>query len=330
MPIWYRIAPLMDFRHIRAFIAVADALSVTKAAERLHISQPPLSRHIQQLENELGLTLFVRHRQGVTLTEPGRQLLEKARAWEAAAETFHAAAKQARSTEGARVRVGIAWGLWDVVNRVRVEFAKDHPDVTVEASDAYCWFHSDEQLRGHQLDLAFARPPYDSSFNVSEPLYHESIQAIICADSPLATRESVSLRDLADETLLLWDRHAAPVLYDRILDLYGRNGLTPKTMPTPNAGPFNHAGMMLVASGKGMYMGYGVPQTGPTPASGVAVVPLNDADATIEVSIVSRRNDASAVAADFIACAEKLYRPDSQDRPVLVPLPRAAEGRRAS
>ena len=61
----------MDFRHIKAFIAVADALSVTKAAERLHISQPPLSRHIQQLENELGLTLFVRHRQGVTLTEPG-------------------------------------------------------------------------------------------------------------------------------------------------------------------------------------------------------------------------------------------------------------------
>jgi DNA-binding transcriptional LysR family regulator len=321
----------MDFRHIRAFIAVADALSVTKAAERLHISQPPLSRHIQQLENELGLTLFVRHRQGVTLTEPGRQLLEKARAWEAAAANFHDAAKQARSTEGARVRVGIGWGLWDVVNRVRVEFAKDHPDVTVEANDAYCWFDSDEQLRAHQLDLAFARPPYDPSFNVSEPLYHESIQVIMCADNPLASRTSLSVRDLADETLLLWERHAAPVLYDRILDLYAKNGITAKTMPTPNAGPFNHAGMMLVASGKGLYMGYGVPQTGPTPASGVVVLPLSDADATIEISIVSRRNDASAVAADFIACAEKLYRPDSQERPVLVPLPRVAEpGRRAS
>jgi hypothetical protein len=89
--------------------------------------------------------------------------------------------------------------------------------------------------------------------------------------------------------------------------------------------------MMLVASGKGLYLGYGVPQTGPTPASGVAVVPLNDADATIEVSLVSRRNDASAVAADFIACAQQLYRPDSPERPVLVPLPRVAEaGRRAS
>ena len=321
----------MDFRHIRAFIAVADALSVTKAAERLHISQPPLSRHIQQLENELGLTLFVRHRQGVTLTEPGRQLLEKARAWEVAAQNFHDSAKEARSTEGARVRVGIGWGLWAGVNRIRVEFAKDHADVTVEASDAHCWFDSDEQLRAHQLDLAFARPPYDPSFNVSEPLYYESIQVIMCADSPLASRPSLSVRDLADETLLLWERHAAPVLYDRILDLYAKNGITPKTMPTPNAGPFNHAGMMLVASGKGLYMGYGVPPTGPTPASGVAVVPLNDPDATIEVSIVSRRNDASAVAADFIACAEKLYHPDSEERPVLVPLPRVADsGRRAS
>ena len=135
----------------------------------------------------------------------------------------------------------------------------------------------------------------------------------------------MSLRDLADETLLLWERHAAPVLYDRILELYAKNGITPKTMPTPNAGPFNHTGMMLVASGKGLYMGYGVPQTGPTPASGVAVVPLNDDDATIEVSIVSRRNDASAVAADFIACAQQLYQPG---RPVLVP--RAEPGRRAS
>ena len=89
---------------------------------------------------------------------------------------------------------------------------------------------------------------------------HERIQAILCADSPLAGRPSVSLRDLANETLLLWERHAAPVLYDRILDLYARNGITPKTMPTPNAGPFNHAGMMLVASGKGLYLGYGVPR----------------------------------------------------------------------
>lgn len=84
----------MDFRHIRAFIAVADALSVTRAAERLHITQPPLTRHIHQLERELGVTLFVRHRHGVTLTRAGQELLDRARHLEAAAVEFVSAARQ--------------------------------------------------------------------------------------------------------------------------------------------------------------------------------------------------------------------------------------------
>ena len=86
-------------------------------------------------------------------------MLEKARSWELPPRPFKTPPSRPESTEGARVRVGIAWGLWDVVNRVRIEFAKEHPDVTVEATDAYCWFDSDEQLRTHVLDLAFARPP---------------------------------------------------------------------------------------------------------------------------------------------------------------------------
>ena len=109
----------MDFRHIKAFIAVADALSVTKAAERLHISQPPLSRHIHQLEAELGLTLFLRHRQGVTLTEDGQRLLEKARALDAAGTEFSEMARQMARGEESRIRIGIGWGLWDVVNRLQ-------------------------------------------------------------------------------------------------------------------------------------------------------------------------------------------------------------------
>ncbi|MGH9202477.1 MAG: LysR family transcriptional regulator, partial [Vicinamibacterales bacterium] len=145
----------MDFRHVRAFIAVADALSVTKAAERLHISQPPLSRHIHQLEDELGMPLFTRHRHGVTLTDAGRRLLEKARALDAAASDFYDAARRTTHGEAERIRVGIAWGLWDLVNKVRVEFARQCPTVTIEATDAYCWYHSDEQLRNRSLDLAF-------------------------------------------------------------------------------------------------------------------------------------------------------------------------------
>ena len=125
----------MDFRHIKAFIAVADTLSVTKAAERLHISQPPLSRHIHQLEEELGLTLFLRHRHGVTLTDDGRRLLEKARALDAAGTEFCEVARQMARGEQSRIRIGIGWGLWDVVNRLRVEFSKQHPNATFEVRD---------------------------------------------------------------------------------------------------------------------------------------------------------------------------------------------------
>src|ERR1044071_8566194 len=97
----------MDLRHVRAFIAVADALNVTRAAERLHISQPPLTRHIRQLEEELGVTLFIRHRHGVTITDAGRRLLEKARSLDAAATDFIATAGQSKRADSNRIRIGI-------------------------------------------------------------------------------------------------------------------------------------------------------------------------------------------------------------------------------
>lgn len=296
----------MDFRHIRAFIAVADASSVTRAAERLHISQPPLTRQIQQLEHDLGLTLFVRHRHGVALTDAGRRLLDRARAWDTAAAEFAEAARQAKAAEVGRIRVGIGWGLWDLVNRARVEFSKEEPDVEIEAIDAYCHTDSDELLRADGLDLAFARPPYDREFEVSEQVAQERIQVIMSAESPLAARESVSVRDLACETLLLWERFVAPVLYDQVFDLYRQAGLSPRTLATPGAGPFNHAGMMLVASQKGIYFGYGVPLSGPQPASGVAVVPVSDPGATVDVRMVSRK-DVPPVVRRFRCCAARVF-----------------------
>jgi DNA-binding transcriptional LysR family regulator len=306
----------MDLRRVKAFIAVAETLSVTKAAERLHISQPPLSRHIHQLEEELGVTLFVRHRHGVTLTEAGKRLLEKARALEAAASEFALTARHVCAAEANEIRVGIGWGLWDVVNRIRVEFARTYPDVTIAATDAYCWYDSNEQLRTGALDLAFARPPFDAGFEVSAPILHERIQAIVSDVSPLAARETVSVRELASEPLLLWDRQIAPTLYDQILDLYARAGVEPRMLPTPGAGPFNHAGMMLVASGKGVYLGYGVPLTEPQPPSGVAVRPLSDRDATTEVRVVHRKAENSPVVRRFLECVWCMYPPQEQYLPV--------------
>jgi hypothetical protein len=226
-------------------------------------------------------------------------------------------ARQVSRGEANEIRIGIGWGLWDVVNRIRIEFSRRYPEISITATDAYCWYDSDDQLRNGTLDLAFARPPFGTDFETSLPIMHERIQAIVPDTSPLAARASVSIRDLAEEPLLLWDRQIAPVLYDQILDLYARARVEPRMIPTPGAGPFNHTGMMLVASGKGVYLGYGVPMTEPQPPSGVAVRPVSDRDATTEIRVVHRRAENSPVITRFLECVWCVY-PQGLLEPVAV------------
>jgi DNA-binding transcriptional LysR family regulator len=314
----------MDFRHLRAFIAVAEESSITRAAERLHISQPPLSRLIRQLEDELNVTLFARHRQGVTLTDTGRSLLEKARLLTTAASDFYEAAGTMTRNDDKKVRVGIGWGLWESVNKTRVVFAKQSPGAAIEATDVMCPDVYNEQLKEGSLDVLFARPPFDPTCD-SLPLFQERIVAVLSQDSPLASRKTLRIRDLANETLLLWDRHMMPGLYDKVLELYARAGVSPKTTPTPGAGPGTQAGIMLVASGKGIYLCIGIPLTSSRPETGVAVVPISDPDATFEVCIAWRKAEPSSVVLEFLKCVSKVFPQERRG-----PTPIRAASRRAS
>src|SRR5579872_2438415 len=208
----------MDFRHLRAFIAVAEESSVTRAAARLHISQPPLSRHIRQLEEELGITLFIRHRQGVRLTEAGHSLLEKAKVLAAAASDFYETAGQTTRNQANRIRVGIGWGLWEAVNKVRVASSRQFANITVDASDLLCTDKQSELLQNRTLDLLFSRPPVEGDGIESTVLFQERIVAVVSSDSALASRKTLRIRDLAGEPLLVWDRHLIPYVFDKIED----------------------------------------------------------------------------------------------------------------
>jgi DNA-binding transcriptional LysR family regulator len=316
----------VDFRHLRAFIAVADESSVTKAAARLHISQPPLSRHIRQLEDELGVKLFRRHRMGVTLTDIGCQLLAKARILETAASDFLETAGHAVHEDLHTVRIGIGWGLWEPVHRVRIKSAKQSERLTIDAVDAFCADDYNEQLRNGSLDVVFGRPPFDETTLNVAPLFHERILAAVSTESPLAARKSVRIRDLASEALLLWDRHLMPHVYDKVLDLYAKAGITPRTIPTPGAGPHNHRGLMLVASGQGAYLCIGIPLTSPQPASGIALLPLEDADATVDICVAWRKDEAAPAVLQFMDAVWQVF-PQQSGRP---PLRATSPKRRAS
>ena len=185
----------MDFRHVRALIAVAEEASISRAAVRLHVSQPPLSRLIRQLEDELGTRLFLRHRHGVTLTDGGKRVLDKARTLTVAADEFLAAAADPPPREDVnRLRIGIGWGLWESVNRVRVRQTKRSPDVTIEARDIHCLDDYIDLLKKRKLDVVFARPPFDLEILETTVLFQERLFVMLSEDSPCVAQVDSTAR----------------------------------------------------------------------------------------------------------------------------------------
>jgi DNA-binding transcriptional LysR family regulator len=262
----------------------------------------------------------------VTLTAAGRQLLEKAKALSSAASDFLEAARQTSEHHAQRIHLGIGWGLWDAANKVRVKFASRFPEVTIDATDAFCSETYNDHLRDRSLDVVFARPYFDSAALNAVPLFQEPILAVLSESHPLASRKSVRMSDLASEPLLQFDRHVMPLLFDKALELYARAKIKPTIIPTPGAGPYNHAGLMLAASGKGIYFSIGIPLSSFHPsASGVAVVPISDPEATIDICVAWRRSEASPMVLRFLDCVWQVF-PQEERAPVAVRTP----SRRAS
>jgi DNA-binding transcriptional LysR family regulator len=295
----------VDFRHLRAFVAVAEERNFTRAAQRLHVSQPPLTRQIRQLEDELGVTLFVRHRTGAEMTCEGAALLDGARAVTSAMGDFESAARSVKTRQAKALHLGIGWGLWKAVNLIREHHAVRCPDVPIVAHDL-C-----ELRRGgpfdQQIDIAVTRPPLEPDL-ACEPLFEERFVALLAEDHPLAARASVTLSDLASEPLLLFERTVGPSVYDKILALWLAAGLKPLVVERQPP-PYAQGAMMLVASRQGYYLGIASQYTQSHRTSGVAVVPLDEPDARVEIYVTWHRNDTSKQVREFIRSAQEVFPP---------------------
>ncbi len=306
----------MNLRHVRAFVAVAEELSFTKAARRLHISQPPLSRQIQQLEREVGVRLFVRGPRRIELTDRGRLLLDEAKRLSAIVDEFLETAQRVKRKSAGVLRVGIAWGLWTALNRIRTHYAKDHPGVEITSEDLCLRGDSltpTEAFRRQRIDVALMRAPVDAPSVDYETLFSERIVVLIRSDHPLARARHVTLQQLTNEKLLLFERKLSPVLYDRILELYAAAGIVPRIVHTKTS-PIEQAGLMQVASGEGIYPSVNSRFTQPHAAIGVAELPLAEPDASIPVLLAWRRDEAAPAVSDFVASARQVFAPCVRER----------------
>ncbi len=277
----------MELRHLRYFIAVAETSNFTRAAERLGISQPPLSQQIQRLEHEVGTPLLKRLTRGVELTEAGKVLYEDAliiiKLSDAALERTRSVA---RGMNGF-LRIGFASSsafnpqVFSLLHRYRDKY----PGVTLEPQEKDMSGLMTALSEG-VIDLAFVRLPCERSkdFNV-RVIDNEEMVVALPKMHPLSRGESVALAELRNETLITFPRDLSPGLYDAVISACEDAGFT------PNLGqqcPQIASSLSMVATGFGYAL---VPASlGRIGVTNVCCLPIANQRITTQVGLAWRRN----------------------------------------
>ncbi|TNC07800.1 LysR family transcriptional regulator [Methylobacterium terricola] len=284
----------MELRHLRYFVAVADALSFTAAAERLGVSQPPLSQQIRDLEAELGTPLFWRTSRSVALTPAGAAFLPRARAVLAQVEEAAAEARAVGAGRTGTLDLGLTGSiLAGPLGRMIRLFGERYPGVLVRLHE----MPPGEQpaaLHAHRTDLGFLRHPPDDPSLRAVRAWPEAVGVALPAGHRLASHAEIALSDLAGEafvSLRLRDSRFATHLHEACLAA----GFAPRMVQQV----VESASLVsLVAAGLGVAL---VPDSvGALPRPGIVYRPLA-APAPVADVFALYRAPASAVTENFLA-----------------------------
>lgn len=217
----------IDLRSLRCFVCVAEELHFAKAAARLNMSQPPLTKRIQALERQLGVMLLDRNTRQVRLTPAGATLLNEARRVFAQTQAMERAVRNVHEENAGTLRIGF-------ISSAFVSTIQPHlPALTSALGPVeYVWNElaspqQVEAIRNHELDLCFVHTPIDVEGLNSFLIIRERCVVAMAATHPLAKRTSVRLADLAKEEFVLFPRGLAPGHYDRIVAACQAAGFEP-------------------------------------------------------------------------------------------------------
>jgi DNA-binding transcriptional LysR family regulator len=282
MPFGYE-REIMELRHLRYYIAVAEEQNISRAAVRLHLSQPPLSRQIKDLEDELGVNLLDRIGKSVRLTEAGRAFLIKARRIVCDADT---AVQQLREDFGhaARtIRLGfITPFLDDLVAPTVREYRQRHPKTTVSLFDLPPQAQLD-RLRSHELDAAILGnigADERALFRVQR-LWRGKFLLVLPESHALAKRKSLKIAALAGETWVSLSEAFFPGRRAFLQQICRGAGFEPSVGSEHDSLP-----LMLAAVASGDGVGLMPAHAGKLPHAGCVLMPINGASPTAELSFV--------------------------------------------
>ncbi len=217
-----------ELRHLRYFTAVAEELNFSRAAERLHMAQPPLSAAIRQLERELGVELFTRTSREVKLTDAGQAFLDGARRTLADADRAMEDAKRAGAGELGRLRIAYSWSArFDTLPTLGKALKTSNPGVELLAQEMWNAQMASAFASG-SIDLAISVCPEVASELVLTPIRRERLIVLLPRSHPLAGEQSIPLSSLADEEFVLFPRELAPRLHDVFVAIYRSAGFEPR------------------------------------------------------------------------------------------------------
>jgi len=294
---------MIDLRRLRYFLIVSDELHFGRAASRLHIAQPPLTRQISALETELGFRLFDRSTRNVALTSQGRYFLPYARAVLEQVDLMVSITSKLATGSAGHLAVGYASSiaLSDIFSQTIQTFCSAYPDVQLNVEEGASSTQWSQIIEG-RLDIGISRmqPPGENPEIDVICLDNEPLVAAVPDDSPLAHQDQVTLAQLSVFPLIAFPTDYGSGLNDIIDTLYRRQGLAP--LPAPKGKQITSI-VALVAAGRGVAV---VPQCTQTLAKrGVTYLPLTEAGATAPMLVLTRKRERSPLVKAFVEIMEQ-------------------------
>ena len=287
----------MELRQLRYFVVAGEEQHISRAAQRLHVSQPALSQQIRDLEAELGFALFDRLPRGVRLSAAGSAFLERVRAILADLADATERSRHAGRGEIGRLRIGFneIAGRQAIVGEAMRAFREKYPHVELDMAEMNT-FQQLDAFRAGLIDIGFQ---YNQGQDLESVRCHTLRTDRYCVAlpdfHPLAKRKRLSATDLRDEPLIMTSRSVNPLIYSRLMAFFHDQGVSPRIVQEASS-----VGSVMNLVSVGMGLGLAVDVRGASNPDNVVMRPLTGLDLPLNFVLAWRTTDPSPLVANFV------------------------------